>query len=400
MAASAHITTLINATFDTTTFNNGLRAIRVNPAAAEGVAATIAPISGTVAVWRYYINVASAPTANRVEGACAGNAAVARIMGLAFNTADSKWYPGEDDGTTVTLGAAGVTLSAGWHYVDVKVNVVANPWTIDVQVDGTPLTQLTRALAADTLLIMDVGNRLNAATTCDIYCDDLIVSLTAADYPIGAGYVNHFVTTSDGTHTATLTHIVKGTLATPVGVAITSATTDAFKWESGVPLLGGSTDNTMLINQQTLLTTEYVELVFGPAPGISTPTVAPRAVEVITADRQATTATGSFATKLNDNGTENAIITRTSVAGSTVDRFVTKQYALAPTGGAWTVSAGAGNFNNIRARFGYSGDATPDQYWRGIMIEAEFAAIVASSTVALSAAIQVIRQAINRSASF
>ncbi len=50
------------------------------------------------------------------------------------------------------------------------------------------------------------------------------------------------------------------------------------------------------------------------------------------------------------------------------DRFATKQFATMVGGGAWTLA----RFNALKARWGYSSDATPDVYCRGIMIEAEF----------------------------
>ena len=172
-----------------------------------------------------------------------------------------------------------------------------------------------------------------------------------------------FVPDADGTHTATTTTIVKGTIATPVGANVAGAT-DVFNWVNARPILGGATDNTRLVNQQTAGTTLYAEEDFEA----TTEALPPRAVEVLTADRQASTASGGFSTKLNDNGTEDVIITR-SAAGVISDRYVTKQYATMVGGGAWTLA----RFNALKARFGYSGDATPDQYWRGIMIEAEFA---------------------------
>jgi hypothetical protein len=137
-----------------------------------------------------------------------------------------------------------------------------------------------------------------------------------------------------------------------------------FGYVNARPIGGGATDATRLVNQQTIAATEYAEVNFADTVEVN----APRAVEVLTADRQATTAAGLFQTKLNDNGTEDAIANRGNVAGVITDRYISKQYATMVGGGAWTLA----RFNALKARFGYSSDATPDQYWRGIMIEAEF----------------------------
>lgn len=361
-------------TFSTSTKRNGDRALRANPsAAAQRWASVTGMFSGTVGVLRMYVNIASHPTSD----AWVGGLNVSGLgCGLAYKSSDGKYYAASGDGTgACVFGATGITLStATWYRIDIKVNVVANPWLIDVQVDGSALGQASKALAATTLTTASVWLGTDGSSeTFDIYYDDICTSVTSADYPIGSGYVNHFVATSDGTHTATTTTIVKGTIAAPTGGGNVAGATDVFNWVNGVPLLGGATDNTRLVNQQTAGATLYAEVIFGPAPGISTPTAGPRCVEVATADREATTATCNFITKLNDNGTESDVINRGTVAGQITDRYARKAYAVAPTGGAWTATAGAGNFNNIRARFGYSSDATPDIYWRGIMIEAEFA---------------------------
>lgn len=339
--------------------------MRINPTAAAGYAqVSVDTDFAALRVGRAYMNVASAPTTNRVFSPHFRFVSALRVVGLAYNTADAKWYPAEDDGTTCTLGSAGVELAAGWHCIDLKVNVVANPWTIDVQVDGVALPQLTRALAADNIQAsLLVGNRTATTVTADAYFDDVWASVTEADYPYGPGKVLSFVPNADGTHTATGTNITDGTIATPVGAAITSARTDVFNWVNARPLGGGATDITRLINQQTLLTTQYVEVDFEP----TTEPNPPRAVDVFTVDRQAATQSGGFSVKLNDNGTEDVIITR-SGAGVVTDRYFVKQYATMVGGGAWTLA----RFNALKARFGYSSDATPDQYWRGIMIEAEF----------------------------
>lgn len=359
--------------YSTTNPRNGARAFRCAAAGGQAALTSQFALSSQTLVFRVAVYFTSLPAVD-VALAVEGNSQ----EGAWFKAADSKIYAGHSGAAT---GATGVAVTTGqWYVLDVKIKRDANPHLTDVQVNGTACGQDSNASAAGVTTSVVLGN-INAAATFTADFDDFIASVTLADYPIGDGYVNHFVPTSDGTHTATGSDITEGTIATPVGTAITSATTDAFNWVNGVPLLGGATDNTRLINQQKPASTEYAEVVFGPAPGISTPTTAPRAVEVITADRQAATQAGNMTVKINDNGTEAVVVSR-SGNGVTSDRFATAQFATAPTGGAWTVAAGAGNFNNLRARFGYSSDATPDQFWRGIMIEAEFVAAASGATTA------------------
>lgn len=365
-----------NGSFSTSTVRSGARSMRLNPTAAAGAIALTTSITlTTVAVARFYIYFASLPIADTpllFQNSTSG-------PGIIFKQSDSKLYIGRFTGGVASVASAsGVTVTTGqWYLIDYRINSTSNPWTEALTVNGTEVT-FSNAVAGSTPTQFTLG-AAGFTATYDIFFDDFILSQTNADYPIGAGSVQHFVPTSDGAHTATTTTIVKGTIAAPTAGGNVAGSTDVFNWVNGVPLLGGATDNTRLVNQQTAGITLYAEVIFGPAPGISTPTVAPRAVEVITADREATTATCDFTAKLNDNGTENTIIARGVVAGVITDRYATKQYATPPTGGAWKVVSGAGNFNNIRARWGYASDATPDLYWRGIMIEAEFAAVAGGS---------------------
>lgn len=353
----------------TGTVRNGARSLRLNPTAGLADSATPALTSSSLWVARVAIRFTTLPGAN-ADLITIGDGVVG---GVAFKQSDSSLYPCSVSGGVITFGAGGFAVTTGaWYVVDLKYDGTAN--TMDVQVNATPLTQHSNAALTGARTVIHLGNTI-ATGTYDVFFDDILVSQTSADYPIGDGYVNHFVPTSDGTHTATTTTIVKGTIAAPTAGGNVAGSTDVFNWVNGVPLLGGATDNTRLVNHQTAASTLYAEVIFGPAPGISTPTTGPRAVEVITADREATTATGDFSVKLNDNGTESVVIARGVVAGVITDRYATKQFATAPsTGVAWTST----RFNALRVRFGYASDATPDQYWRGVMVEAEFAAVAAA----------------------
>lgn len=360
--------------FSTSTVRTGARSYRINPTAATSSLSPNTTIfsSTNKLVVRFYIRFTTLPS---VTTQLFDNS----NTGVLFKASDSSIYAGLITGTT---GATGVAVSTGqWYRIDLSIDSSNNPHLTDVQVDGVACGQHSNSSAIYTYgpASVRLGNGLTAATQ-DTFYDDVIMSVTLADYPIGEGKVISYVANADGTHTSTSTNITKGTIATPVGTAITSATTDAFNWVNGRPILGGATDNTRLINQQTASSAQYVEVAFED----SAEDRAPRSVEVLTADREASTATCNFITKLNDNGTESDVINRGTVAGVTTDRYATKQFAAPPTGGSWNLNAsGAGSFQNIKARFGYSSDATPDVYWRGIIIEAEYdtATIVTPSFV-------------------
>jgi hypothetical protein len=208
-------------------------------------------------------------------------------------------------------------------------------------------------------------------TTGDVYYDDVLVSHTGADYPLGPGAVGTFVPTSDGTHNVAGAADFRRTLT---ATDILNSTTDAYQLIDDVPLESGSSvDWINMVAPPNA--TDYVECIFGAAPWTQVPIRAPRAVEIVAGIHQAGTGTGNMEIRINDNGTMDTFYTATTVAGSTSVAYKRKHYATAPTGGAWTVVSGNGNFNNLRMRFGSPAavDANPDQYLDCIMIEAEFA---------------------------
>lgn len=378
VVAINHFSSVGTASVSTTTVRSGSRSGRVNPSAASGHFATAVGGADSIPaanIWviRSYVYFNSLPTSScPIIRTNTGTG-----PGAYFKSSDSKIYAGHTPATPV-FGASGVTVTTGqWYLIDVKVNSTNNPWTIDVQVNGSACGQLTNAIASATQDGMSVGVN-GATTTCDIYYDDVVVSQTSADYPIGAGFVNHFIPTSDGTHNVAGANDFE---FSATGTDITNATTTAYTLIDDVPLKSGSiTEYINLIAPPNA--TDYVEVVFGPASGISTPSVAPRAVETIIAKAKGTgTGTNNLRIALNDNGTTNDIFNGDTTTASPTASYARKHYATGPAG-AWTVSAGAGNFNNIRMRC-FTSDAAPDPWWASAMIEAEFAPLAAPTDIDL-----------------
>jgi hypothetical protein len=227
-------------------------------------------------------------------------------------------------------------------------------------VDGIACGQHSEALASATLTQIRLGS--SSSETFDTFYDDLIVSQTSVDYPIGAGFVNHFVPTADGTHNVAGADDFERTLT---GTDITNATTDAYLLVDDIPLESALNDWINLTAPPN--STDYVEVVFGPAPGINTPTIAPRAVDFIVAYHAAAVQANNLRVAYRDNNGATQDDVRNATIGSESILYVRKQYSAIPGGGAWTATA----FNNSRARC-YSSDANPDPRLDGYMIEAEF----------------------------
>jgi len=375
--SGGHWASFSGAGFSTSTVRTGTRSLRVNPTATYSVADVQSGVitSSNNFVIRFYVYFATLPNVNSSIGGCVSGG---RTRGVVFKSSDNSIYAGGSNGSnTFSFGATGIAITTGvWYRIDVKVDISANPHLVDVSVNGVNCTQYSEAIAASTSSTIRLSSYESASYsgTYDAYYDDLIVSNTLADYPIGAGYVNHFVPTSDGTHNVAGAADFRKTLT---GVDITNATTDAYTLVDNIPLDSGAAASvgTFVNMIAPPNATDYVECIFGPAPGISTPTTAPRAVEMIAAIAQAGTGTGNMAILLRDNATSGTIYTATGVAGVTSYAYKRVHFATPPSGGSWGIAGGNGNFNALRVRYGSPAalDVNPDQYFAATMIEAEFA---------------------------
>lgn len=364
--------------FSTGTVRSGLRSLQTNPTASNINFQTNALTSANICVARFYVRFTTLPNADCFLAGITATTAATQF-GLLFKQSDSKIYPGKAQSTTKTFGSAGFTVTTGvWYRVDMKLVMSANPWTCDVQVDGSALTQYTNGVAADAFTVFLVGAS-NGVNTSDIFWDDIILSNTSGDYPIGPGKVEPHTVVADGTHSIAGTNdFERGTSPTD----ILNSTTDAYTLVDDVPLT--TTLGTDYINMiAPPSAADYVECIFGPAPGISAPTIEPRAVDVIAAIAQAGTGAGNMEIRLNDNGTTNPVYSATGVAGVIAVTFKRKHYAAGPAG-PWVLGGGGnGDFTDLRVQFGSPAalDVNPDQYFKSIMIEAEFLAQSAFSLI-------------------
>ncbi len=365
--SATHIPTLgSDGSFSTSIVRSGSRSIRLNPAASTGGVVAL-PTTGASAVWiiRVYVYFASFPVGINTYIGGAGNG-----NGCWFKPSDSKLYS-SIDGTN--FSSTGVTVSTGqWYRLDIRYNNSIS--ACDIQVDGTSTTSVSTT--GSTPSNVQLGT--STSRTFDIYFDDVIFSNTTADFPIGAGNVFHFVPTADGSHSGLTASDFTRTLT---GTDILNSTTDSYLLLDDVPLESGSSVD--WINMAAPVASTYVENVFGPATGISTPTTAPRMVSVIIGIHAAGTGAYNAEWLLNDNGSTTAIFTASAVAGTTSVIYKTLNISDPPSAASiWTLS-GNGNFNNVRVRFGptASVDANPDVYFDCAMIEAEFQEVAAATPV-------------------
>lgn len=355
--ASLHLTVAVgDVTFSTSTIRTGLRSIRCNAVANQAIVTVRDSAANGARVGRSFAYFETLPAINQTIIGSNGSTG-----GVRFQASDSSLYC-HSSGSG--LGSTGIPVMTGrWYCIDWSLGSSS---LVKAAIDGIQLP----TVAASGIVGGQISHGwIDGSATAVSYFEDFVMSATAADYPIGSGYVDCLLTSTDGTHNIAGTgDFQRGN----TGTDILNATTTAWQLIDDRPLPSGAVDQAD--NQRAVApvnATDYVECLFSPVSDARPLLVPPRAVDVMLAHHQIATGTGSMDVLLNDNGTTDAVLTLSGTAGVVTYRYARKHYALAPTGGGWTLNSGAGNLRNLRVRF-RSADANPDQCLDAIMIEAEF----------------------------
>jgi hypothetical protein len=133
--------------------------------------------SPATVVGRFYVYFATLPSVDTRLWITGPSTA----LSVAFKQSDSKIYAGGQAGA---LGATGVAVTTGqWYRIDVKA-VLNTTRTCDVSVNGVACGQYSLAgQTASTSTSHQIG--VQDLATADMYIDDIIISGTSADFPIG-----------------------------------------------------------------------------------------------------------------------------------------------------------------------------------------------------------------------
>lgn len=286
---------------------------------------------------------------------------ISGVAGVRYKSSDQSLYCFVVSGSV--FGSTGAVVTTGsWYRLNVNYDDTATVFAANV--DGVELGSVSVNVSSGQYRMGIIST-----ATADMYFDDWAISQSLADVSIQAGFVHAFVPTADGTHNvAGANDFEIGT----TGTDITNASTTVWQLVDDIPLDDATPDTNDYVNAiAPPNATDYVEVVYGPSPSAAVPILPPLAVEVIIQKHaSATSASCNIRLALNDNGTVNDVYNVTQIHATTVEAQ-RKHYALAPTGGGWIVTSGAGNFRNLRMRF-YSSDPAPDPNWDATMIEAYF----------------------------
>lgn len=167
----------------------GSYALRINPSATTSYTGKTITGSPTTVVFSCYMYFTTIPNIDceliRIDVASGWN--------HTFTVHQGKFavYNGSfTDGSTINTGE--------WYLVEMRGNSSANPNTTEWRINGTPQTTINTSQAATTISGIRLGTM--TSTTGDWYYDDLVVSATSGDYPIGSEAICLIKPDADGTH--------------------------------------------------------------------------------------------------------------------------------------------------------------------------------------------------------
>jgi hypothetical protein len=244
--------------------------------------------------------------------------------------------------STLRSTTNGPTLSTNtWYRLDWDINTGGGQYAVNWQIDGSAQTQATYTATTSTIATVYVGVYNNWTQT--MYFSDVALSTTAADYPIGAHRVEALLPNADGTHSLGGNIVNEGGGTTNLYQSVDEA------WP---------VDDTTYINQATASASSYAEVAITDT-AVSTTIWAVRfdvgvlAASTATCDLEIRALSGATSTTVSDG-----------TIGATTARYHWEM-VTAP-GGTWDTTT---EVNDLIARVGFSGDATPDAYNSGILVQ-------------------------------
>ncbi len=296
-------------------------------------------IGSGVAVVRVYVRLAGLPVAD-VNELLILDAAAGSDLRLGYQ-ASSQQLTLRFASAAVTVGST--TVSAGtWYRIELRLVASTNPRTADWRIDGVAQTAISATETASTVSTLRLGSTVVADTFTANY-DDVLISVTSGNYPIGAGTVVGLRPDGMGTNST------PGSFRNDDATAIDANT---YLRLDDSPMTG----LTDYVRQQTIGATAYIEVTFG-----DTSTSCVVGVSGLLAYHAAGTAADNGKTSIFDGSTERVVFS--GDMSETALQYVS--VIVAPASAPWTPTA----VNGLKGRIGYSSDVTPNPYWDGLLLE-------------------------------
>ena len=355
---------------DTVVYHSGLRSYKFNPSSAEAwVQKTNISTTRLVATFALYFP--SLPT---------GYVYLWQFTDSQGSIAIYWDYTTSKLATQIGTGTArssSMTLNAAtWYVIDIDANTSGATATASWRVNGVAQTQATNVQASASMTALTLG--LHSITNSfSANFDDIVLSYTAGDYPIGSasddGYsvkVLGFSPNVDGVHDFTADDFKYNA----AGGSILVTAIDVYTYVDERPIDNGGDFINNAVSRAS--NTKYVQVGFED----TTETGNALGLEVVSSQHAASASANNAAMNLNDNNTISAVYALTDISQTSLI-FHSKQFATAPsTSSAWTQE----RINALLLRWGYSTDANPDAYLDGVILEIAYPVIVVQGDITIT----------------
>lgn len=267
-------------------------------------------------------------------------------------------------------GDGGTVVAADtWYLIDYIADVSTGTRTVKIRVNGGTEHTDSLSAAASTFSQFQIGRNTDTTTaTGNILYDDIVISVTSADYPMGEHEVQKIIPDSDGTHSFTNNDFIQG----DAGSGFANSATNIHTFIDDGTIDGHSTTDS--VQQNVIRTTGYIEINFEAGPR----TVDAWGIQISGGFDADATGACTSGMRLWDGTTEVTLYGPTNGDVSNLgppNGFLSYCRATNPSGGAWTQSA----VDGIRMRWGFSGDVTGSPIMQAAIIEVAYPIAAAHS---------------------
>jgi Tfp pilus assembly protein PilX len=280
-------------------------------------------------------------------------------LNLMYRIGTGKWALGLGNSSTIdTIQESTVTAALNtWYSFDIRFpttasNIRLGEWYIDgvAQTSVTATDNASWTADGPRVSFGSVGTPLSVRPAYTAYYDDVIISTTPGDFPIGDINISPIKPDAMGTSSN------PGNFQDDIGAAI-----NANSWQkiTDTPM----TNNVSYIRQVTASATSYIETTLQ-----DTTQTCIRGADAVMAAHPNGTSANNTKTSVFDGATESVLY-----SGDISINNVALAFAIRPItpGGAWTQA----RVNGLKMRFGYGSDINPIVNWDSMLVEVAWATV-------------------------
>ena len=292
---------------------------------------------------KFAFRLGSLPSLDVTEMATGSTTTAGSYFRMGFDAGPNKLYM--QLGLTGTKYLASSSVVAGqWYTIDIKYDTSTTTHRLDWRIDGVDQPQATMSAAVTNAQAFIFGTQ-TLADVYTAYYDDLVISQTAADYPIGDGKVLSLKPDAVGTHVNPTRFLDND------GTAI-----DPTSWTRLDEIPMNSTAD--YVAQITAGSTSYLEMTFA-----NTTETCIRGVSALVGWTPTSSSANNGKTSIFNGATET--IVHSGLMAATAGPVRHNRRIIPPVTSPWTQA----QLNGLKVRVGYSTDVSPIPRWDSLLLE-------------------------------